>query len=220
MKRPIIIALLVLFSFVLGWVCACVRVQSQASERLALLNDEHARSIASIRNEIYGSNYFHSKGISPEDDARLERFDPAADMGFIVLSYVGGLGGADTHLKIEGDGGVSVTEHGSTRKVLTLDRERCAGFFMRVMTSGILNYSDAVIALKMNLARPRSTRMRYDAPSSGFHIRVPALDVDKRFSLDTQVEPHNFPDIIEFQLAAELEKEILSFIPKEDPFWK
>ena len=84
-KRAIPIAALVLSSFALGWVSVCFRVQTSADERIARAEAEHATEIARIRQRIYGANYFHSKGISLEDDARLERFDPAASKGTITL---------------------------------------------------------------------------------------------------------------------------------------
>lgn len=220
-KRVIPIALLSLFSFALGWVCVCFRVQTTADERIARFKEQQAYSIATLRQRIYGDNYFHNKEISPEDDKRLERFDPTDSKGYITLSYVGGMGGSDTHLKIECNGSVFVTDHGATRKVLTLDRNRCADFFKRVMTSGVLNYSDAVIELKVDLTTPTTRGGLLDAPETGFHISVPELEIEKKISICSPGSElkHN-PDIIEFQLVAALEEEILSFIPKEDPFWK
>lgn len=220
MKRAISTAALVLIPFVLGWVGACIRVQHQASERLAHMEERHAEAIASVRQRIYGANYFHQKGISPEDDSRLEQFKPVDSKGSIIMSYVGGLGGADVHLQIHANGDIFVNDHGVSRKVVTLDQERCTNFFMQVITSGLLNCSDAVIELKRDLARPDSTTHRYDAPDTELHIQIPELDVDQRIAIEAQVEVRNFPDIIEYQLAASLEKEILSFIPKDDPYWK
>ncbi len=184
------------------------------------MEERHAGAIASVRQRIYGSNYFHQKGISPEDDRRLEQFKPADSEGSIIMSCVGSLGGADVHLQIRADGDIFVNDHGVSRKVVTLDQERCTNFFMQVITSGLLNCSDAVIEIKRDLARPDSTTHRYDAPDTEFHIQIPELDVDNRIAIEAQVELRNFPDIIEYQLAASLEKEILSFIPKDDPYWK
>ena len=187
---------------------------------MARLEDRQADSIVSIRQRIYGSNYFHTKGISQESDMRLEGFDPAGSKGSITMSYVGGLGGADTHLQIQAYGNIFVIDHGVSRKANTLDQGRCADFFRRVITSGLLNYSDEVIEIKRDLARPHSMTYRSDAPATKFRIRVPELDADKEFAADAEVELRNFPDIIEYQLVTSLEKDILSFIPKDDPFWK
>lgn len=199
---------------------ACFRVQRQASQRLAYMGEQQAEAIAKVRQRIYGSNYFHQKGISPEDDRRLEQFKPSDSKGSIIMSYVGGLGGADVQLQVHADGGIFVIDHGVARNVATLDQARCATFFRRVITSGLLNFSDEVIEIKRDLARPDSTTLQYDAPSTEFRIHIPELDVDKRIAIEAQVELLNFPDIIEYQLAASLEKEILSFIPKDDPYWK
>lgn len=184
------------------------------------MEERNAEAIASVRQRIYGSNYFHWKGISSEDDRRLERFQHTDSKGWIIMSYVGGLGGADFHLKIHADGDIFVIDHGVSRKVVTLDQERCTNFFMKVITSGLLNCSDAVIEIKRDLARPNSMMSRHDAPDTEFHIQIPELNVDKKIAIEAEVGLRNFPDIIEYQLAASLEKEILDFIPKDDPYWK
>ena len=65
----------------------------------------------------------------------------------------------------------------------------------------------------------RSNGIREDVTE--FRISVPALEIDKKFAICAPgAEAKANPDIIEFQLAAALEKEILGFIPKDDPFWK
>ena len=220
-KRAIAITALVFVFFALGWIGACIRVQHQASERIARLEERQGEFIKRIRQRIYGSNYFNSKGISPEDDARLERFDPAASKGFITLSYVGGMGHSNTHLKIEGNGDVSVLENGAARKVGTLDQGRCAHFFKLVITSGVLNYSNDVISLKKDLTAPTLHAGVLDAPDTRFQISVPELGIEKTILLEApaQSQFQSNPEIIEFQLVAMLEKEILGFIPKDDPFW-
>ena len=221
MKRTIAIAVIFLVFFALGWVGACIRVQHQASERFAQIEERQGEFIKRLRQRIYGSNNFHSKGISPEDDARLERFDPAASKGFISLSYVGGMGNSDTHLRIEGSGAVSVTDHGGTRKIATMDQELCTDFFKRVISSGLLNYSNEVIELKLDLTKPPSYAGALHAPDTGIHISVPELGIKKTILLHApaQSQIKSNPDIIEFQLAAKLENEILGFIPKDDSFW-
>ena len=220
-RRAIPIAALTLITFALGWVCACFRAQVSADERIAYLKDEQARLITSIRNRIYGPNYFHNKGISRDDDARLERFDPAGSKGAITMSYVGGLGGADIHLRIQTDGSLFVIDHGASRKVSTLDQDRCADFFRRVLTSGILNFSPDVVELKLDLTQPNVSGGALDAPMTEVQISVPELDIDKKLSiLSPKSDLKHYPDMIEFQLIAALEDEIQSFVPKDDPFWK
>lgn len=221
MKRAILIIALALFFFSLGWVSVCFRVQTSADERIARAEAEHASEIARIRQRIYGANYFHSKGISPEDDARLERFDPSTSKGSITISYVGGLGRADTHLQIKADGSIFVIDHAVSRKICTLDQDRRNDFFRRFLTSGILNYSRDVINLKLDLTQPNTSGGVVDAPMTEFQIDVPELDIDKEFSICApRSDLEHYPDIIEFQLIVALENEILSFVPKEDPFWK
>ncbi len=221
MKRAIVITALILVFFALGWVGACIVVQHQASERISRIEERQGEFINRIRQRIYGSYYFHRKGISPEDDARLERFDPAASKAFITLSYVGGMESSDTHLTIESNGAVSVTEHGAKRKIATMDQGRCSDFFKRMITSGVLNYSTDVIELKEDLKYPPSHAGVLDAPDTKFQISVPELGIEKMISLGApaQSQLKSNPDIIEFQLVATLEKEIVGFVPKDDPLW-
>ena len=107
------------------------------------------------------------------------------------------------------------------RKVGTIEQGRCADFFKRVMTSGILNYSNDVIELKEDLTYPPSHAGVLDAANTGFQISIPELGIEKIISLHApaQSQLKSNPDIIEFQWVATLEKEILGFLPKDDPFW-
>lgn len=110
---------------------------------------------------------------------------------------------------------------GATRKVGTLDQGRCADFFKRVITSGVLNYSNDVIELKVDLTHPPSHAGVLDASDTEFRISVPELGIEKKISLEApaQSQLKSNPDIIEFQLVATLENEILEFLPKDDPLW-
>lgn len=207
--------------FVLGWMSVCFRVQRSADERIRRAEAEHAGEVARIRQQIYGANFFHQKGISPEDDARLERFDPTTSKGSIAISYIGGLGGADAHIQINADGSVFVIHHGVSRKVRSLDQSRCAEFFRRVLTSGILNYSDEIVELKLDLTNPNPGGGVMDAPMTEFRISVPELNIDKKFAIcSPQSELRHCPDMIEFRLVVALEEEVHSFVPEGDPFWK
>jgi len=220
MKRAIVIAALIPFSFALGWVSVCYRLQSAADERIAHSRNEQSVLTATLRQRIYGSNYFHQKGISEEDDRRLKRFNPADSKGVVTMSYIGGLGGSDTCIRIQSDGNVLAIVHGATRKVGTLDPKRCADFFTRVLTSGILNYSDDVIALKLDLTPLNRGGGVLDAPNTEFIITVPELEIEKKISIcSPQSYLRHHPDMIEFQLVAALEKEILGFVPTDDPIW-
>ena len=113
-----------------------------------------------------------------------------------------------------------LTAHGVTRKVCTLDRDRCVDFCMGVIKSGILNYSDAVIELKVDLDASHMRGGVQDAAMMEFHISIPELEIEKKFSSYAPWSDMKlYPDIIEFKLASTLEKKILSFVPKDDPFW-
>jgi hypothetical protein len=221
MKRAAIIIVLVLLSFSLGWVGACYRMWHAADQKIAFAKNEQARHIREIHEHIYGPTYFHEKGstFKNEDAVRLEHFDPATSKGFITLSYVGGRGEADIHLKIECTGAVSIQEHGTTRKLPPLDQKICSDFFKRMIASGIINYSNDVIAIKTDLPDRDSCTSVLHAPQTEFLISIPELGIEKTIPLTAPAPDllKSNPDIIEYQLVATLEHEMLGFIPKDDP---
>ncbi len=137
------------------------------------------------------------------------------------MSYVGGYGVSDAHIRIQTNGVVMVTNNDVSREVVALDQARCSEFFMRVITSGLLNYSDEIIEIKQDLERPDSMSGVTDLPMTEIHVSIPELEIDKVISIYApQVELRNYPDIVELQLVASLENEILSFVPDDDPVWK
>lgn len=187
--------------------------------------EEHFRSlIAELRQRIYGPNQFHLADFS-EAKAQLDAFDPAKSAGSITLSYIGGMdgsiGGSDLHLQLRADGSLSSDNHGRRRLITTIPPERCAAVFRRVLTSGLLNYSEGIIELKKDLLPPDGWKMVTDNPSTEIHVFVPELKTEQTVSVYApDVELKNFPDIIEFQIITQLEKEILELVPKDYPLWK
>ncbi|MEO6478167.1 MAG: hypothetical protein ABIQ96_23800 [Luteolibacter sp.] len=210
-----------LLGFVAGWMCACIRLQRSFGESQVISQVGRDEEIKTLRQRIYGSNHYHQKWISPESDERLERLDFSQSGGSITLAYANGLSGRKSNLQIRCDGTFSINKDGVPRLITTLDSTRCADFFKRVITSGLLNYSDDVVEMKRDLKRPNPISDVSDASSVGFVISVPKLDIEKEFSIYApEVELRNYPDIIEFQLIVAVEKDILNFIPKNDPYWK
>lgn len=225
MKRVVWIAAIVLLGFVLGWLAACVVIQRQATERLATLENEWkdrwTKEAKSLRQEIYGPNYFHDPETFPEIQAKLTAYTPSGSEEVMTLSYVGGLGGSDTHLGLNGNGELWVDRHGERQLITTLSRERCEAFFRRILTSGILNYSEGVVELKRDLLAPEVGHGVTCSPTTGIRISIPGLEVEKEISIYTpQVELENYPDIVEYQLIAQFENELIALVPKDFPLWE
>lgn len=59
-----------------------------------------------------------------------------------------------------------------------------------------------------------------DGSYDEIQITAPELEVDKSICIYVpEVALENYPDIIEFRAFIELEKEILSLVPEDDPEW-
>lgn len=216
MKRIVIISALILCGFVAGWIGAAFRLQHQFEKLMAFEEESRNESIRDVRQRIFGDSYFHQRGISPESDARLDRFNPQQSEGSITLSWEGGLGGSDTQIRIQADGKMVVAHNGIARDVGILDEGRCSAFFKKVITSGLANYSEEVIEMKRALAFPNVLSSVTCASTTGFSIQIPELGISKKIAIYApETELKNYPDIAEFQAMVAMQEDILSFIPKE-----
>lgn len=217
MKRRLLNLVLLLVIFVVGYVSAVLRVTGRDDYKDELFRS----SIADIRQRTYAPNFLFLKEGVPNIESHSATFDPAKSAGSIMLSYVGGLGGADHSLQLRGDGGLYSIVSGDARLVTTIDHDRCTALFKWFLTSGILNYSDEVVEIKRDLLPPNGWKGVTDNPNTEIHVSIPELKVDKNISAYApRVELENFPDIIELQLVTQFEKEMLGLVPKDFPLWK
>ena len=228
MKRKILITFIALLGFVCGWICACIVLQRQFAQRqLNLQKELHydirkwQDNVKSLRQHIYGSNNFHRDDAAPAIKALLTAFAPSRSTEFITLTYVSGLGDSDHGLNLYGNGTLESEVRGVRQLISTIPNDRCKSFYYRVLTSGILNYSEGIVALKVGLLDSNRSRGVTDRPNTEIRISVPELKINKTISVYApDVELENFPDIIEFQLITQIEKEILDLVPKDYPLWK
>lgn len=225
MKLKFKIALIALVGFVCGWMSACIVLQKQFSKRRADLQEQSCNNVnqwrdkvRSLQGEIFGKGYFNRDDAMPKMQSMLESFVPDNKSQYIKLAYVGGLGGNDLHLNLYGDGSLYTEFRGVTQLVTVLPRDNCKNFFFQFLTSGILNYSEDIVFMKMNLLPPDNLSRRTDKPNTELHISIPELQIKKTISvygLNNQLE--NFPDIIELQLVTQFEKKVLGLVPKDYP---
>ena len=225
MKRKLLISFIAILGFVCGWICACIILQQQFAERQARSLEQARKELGdkakNLRQQIFGSNNFHQEEISPIVKAQLAGFAPSKSIEYITLAYIGGLGGSDFHLTLYGDGTIYSEDHGRRQLISTIPPDRCNSFFHRVLTSGILNYSEDIVALKEELLAPDRSIGVTDRANTEIRISVPKLKVEQAISVYApDVELKNFPDIIEFQTITQIEHEILDLVPKGYPLWK
>lgn len=220
MRRLLCLLLLIAF-FIAGFSLAWNYVIVSGTERLAHLD----KSRRELCQNVYGRNYLHVQGVDTKAEARLAAFDPAHGSNTLQLIYSNPFAG-EAGLTLQGDGTlVSKTKNG-TRKVAVIDHELCMALFHKVLTSGLLNYSEDVIRLKESLdyklGGPGYAKKHVDDGSDvEIRITVPELEVDKEISIyEPGVALENHPDIIEFQLLIDLEKEIQNLAPEDDPDWR
>lgn len=213
-KKVILAALL---GFFFGWIFACFFLQRQFSQRQLRsqkqLREEtlqYSNNVKSLRQEIYGSNKFHREDASPDTKELLSSFVPSTNEEYISLAHVGGLGALDYRLTLCGNGSLYKKASGNNQLISNIPRNRCNSFFHQVLTSGILNYSESIVSLKVDLLIPFKLKGVTDRATTEIRISIPKLKIDKVISVYApDVELQNFPDIIEFQLITQIEKEIL-----------
>ena len=83
-----------------------------------------------------------------------------------------------------------------------------------MISSGLAGYSEEAVQLKQMLRRFDSASHVCFAPTTRIRIVIGELKVNREFDLYVpDVLSRDFPDIIEYRAAVEIEKEILSFIP-------
>lgn len=215
MKRRLVTLSLVILAFAAGFELAKQFVIFNGTR-----NEERFKeSIYALQQRIYGDNYFHLEGIDPEGKARLNSFDPSKSDATIRLAYNSICDNA-CHLTLKGNGTLSSETKSSSRVVTTLDHDRCNAFFRKVLSSGMLNYSQQAVDLKKDLHSSSSIKMVSDAAYVKITISAPKLQVDKTISIYApDVELENYPDIVELQIFTRLEREILELVPKGDPDW-
>ena len=173
------------------------------------LEASHAEEVRELRQTIYGSNRFHSAAYFPEVAEQLAGFDPRSEDCFLRLSY---LGIKARSLELKGDGTLHFVVDGKASLVATLGAKETKDVFLRVVSSGLLNYSEGTVELKRNLAAvpvvdgwPNSTE---------FVISVPQLNSNKVIEIHQfDAEARNVPDIIEYRLMLDFEKAMTELVP-------
>jgi hypothetical protein len=148
-----------------------------------------------------------------DDTTGLKNFRP--DSGdSVTWSKVGSSTEPDRHIKVSGDGTVTVSDNTGSREVATLPEAKCSDFFKKVISGGLASYSDEAVTLKMLLQPSEDITNVCFAPTTRVRIVIRSLKVDREFEIYVpEVLSKDYPDIIEYRSAVEIEKEILGFVP-------
>jgi hypothetical protein len=216
-KMQKIVVFSAFIGFFFGWILACIFLQRQflqrqlrSQEQLREDTLQYSNNVKSLRQEIYGSNKFHREDASPDTKELLTSFVPSTNDEYISLAYVGDFGALDYRLTLCGNGSLYKEALGKHQLISNIPRDQCSMFFHHVLTSGILNYSESIVSLKVDLLNPLKLKGVTDRPTTEIRISIPKLKIDKFISVYApDIELQNFPDIIEFQLVTQIEKEIL-----------
>jgi hypothetical protein len=206
---------LMCMSFIAGWLVSRADAMRMVKASIAIVETQHADEVKGLR-ERASVPYFDYDG--PDDqpvdqDLALRNFEPSPDDS-VTLSQTGGMGGIDRHIKVSADGSITISDGSGTRQATILSKASCRDFFRKVLASRLACYSEEVVELKRDLAYPGTMHNVTCAVTTRFRILIPELKVDREFSIYVpEVQLKNYPDIIEYRSAAEIEKEIHSFVP-------
>jgi hypothetical protein len=206
---------LICMSFPAGWILSKVDSERSIAARIAAIEARHADEVKDHREYAFGPYFDHlgPDGRPVDQDVALRDFRPTSEDS-VTWSHIGGLGGIDRHIKVSGDGTVAVSDAAGTSKVATLTEVRCSDFFRKVISSGLAGYSDEAVFLKIMLQQPNELSCITCGSTTRVRIVIQELKVDREFDLYLpEVESKNYPDIIEYRSAVEIEKEIQSFAP-------
>jgi hypothetical protein len=200
-------------SFPAGWLASKWHSARLMAARIASIEAGIASEVKDLRERAFVPLFTEPDGQWMSPEAGVKKFEPSHEDS-VTLSHVGGMGGLDRHIKVSGDGSVTVSDSAATKQVATLTKSDCTDFFRRVIANGLACYSEAAVELKRDLTYPERTRSTTCAGMTGYRIVVPRLKVDREFSIYVpDIELWNYPDIIEYRSAIALEKEILGFVP-------
>jgi hypothetical protein len=215
MKRLYLLILL-LFVVPLAFFGGVYFNQKKGYDNAGLIKSSHAEEVRELRQTIYGSNRFHSSNYSPDLSEQLSAFDPRSAECFLRLSYERS---KEYSLELRGDGTLLSIVDGKIRRVATLGEEETKEVFLRVISSGLLNYSDDVVKLKRELTVVPA--MDGYPNCTVFVISVPQLNAEKTIRIDyLETEARTFPDIVEYRLMLDSKKTMTDLVPAGVNYWE
>jgi len=204
---------LICISFPAGWVLSKFDSRKSAMAMIASIEASHADTVKDLRERPSIPLFTEPDGQWMDQEDGLKKFEPSGEDS-ITLTQGSGLGFGGRVIEVCGNGVVTVSDSSGTKQVATLSKADCADFFRKVIANGLAGYSEEAVQLKRDLAYPETTYGRTCAGDTGFRISIPSLEVDREFSIHVpEIEVKNYPDIIEYRSAEEIEKEILGFVP-------
>ena len=208
---------LICMSFIAGWVLSRLGGMKMVEAGIAAAEAQHEDEVKDLREQAFVP-YFNQvgpDGLPVDQGVALRYFLPNSEDSVTFSKIDVGLNPRpDQYIKIEGSGAITLSDSAGTRQVATLGEARCAEFFRKVISSGLAGYSEEAVQLKQMLRRFDSASHVCFAPTTRIRIVIGELKVNREFDLYVpDVLSRDFPDIIEYRAAVEIEKEILSFIP-------
>ncbi len=143
---------------------------------------------------------------SPGDLKKLSAFDPAKSDSSITISYPGR---SSWLRRLSGKSELYVNGDANLQYVRTVANELCRSMFALVLTNGILDYDEGVLAVKKDLLQRRALTELTDEFPICIEIIIPQFHINKQISfLPSDLE--NYPEIPEYRLAVEAQNQLRS----------
>jgi|GEM_PF-3527171 len=167
------------------------------------------------QHSLVGSSFLRADSCLA-DNSILDDFIASDKNEIISMAYTGGYGGSGWRTILYGDGNIRTFKQDGSQQVTAIPRKQCEAIFRRFIASGILNYHQPVVDLKMALLTPENLKVVTDLDDAEFKIFIPKYGIDRTVVVYAPALQHqNYPDILELRIASTLESEFLNLMPKE-----
>lgn len=228
MRKKSIAALTILVVFLAGWSTASIFAQKQCAHRIRLRSEEvrknmgqQEKRIKLIGRKIYGDREFSRDEANLTINNKQKNFIPSNPDESVSLEYLGGMNGTDRHWILTGDGNLFSEVGGKREFLANVSSDIRDHIFHSVIDSGILNFPEGVLSLKKDILRPDNISGATDFPMTKIRIHIPELDIDKNIIVGSpEIEQRDYPDIIEFRIIFDFEKDMLSLIRRKSDLWE
>jgi len=189
---------------------------------VAYLETSEKDRVKDLRETVYGHTLGDQARHSPEVAGKLAGFDPRTSDCALELAYIGGFRTVrESRLELKGDGTLWSSIDKERKLLATLDEKKTRELFLRAISGGLLTYSEGTVQLKKDLALPDAHYSATDGADTEIVIRVPQFAADQKIVIyRPEMEAKTYPDIIEYRLVLEFEKEMRSLVPAGDPDWR
>ena len=217
--------LMLISALAIGWLVGMVTGRTRMHK---FLNEQNSLTERLIRDEntalcgqLFGNYPPNCSSQEADRNLKLMNYEPSKSTDEIVLCYNGLKPDLDFRIRIQGNGILSVLDHGTVKSLTTIDAETCKTIFHRVLTCGILNWNSDVLDLKFLLLPNKKLNIvtrefGMEATFTSLEILIPEMELSKVIVLhDPITTAKELPELIEFRLYSEIEQQMRRLLPNE-----